>query len=804
MFPRKAKLSIKRFRIAVPAGLCALALWAGLYGAAFVAPRPAARLEVPAPLLAAVRPGPLVPEGSFSVSIWRGDDAGHGAWQAVGQLGADKYNRTQLLVLRDLPAGALRVRVEKSGGGGAHLDALLLNGAPPRAVSGAPLAKLARADEDISDADVGPIEAEFNAAAGPSRQSAILTLAGRIEPEVLSREPVKFPVRNGRQEITPQSAFFDYTLGSRPGALSPDGELRGERLGEPLFYGWSPNGSGHPNSMIYGWAQDDGETLFVALDFTGDNTYDGGVDYAKVYVNLPDGVREFKLTVPDQRWGRPGFTYTDRVDWEHKVYEFAIPLRELGLDPAQAQGKLLPLAFALYGTFASPADNSEFNASLAFDSTQNCFIAVRGFWMGSNADIYAKSLKEGGQATAIDGPIGATFQSTSSLLPVTDVAYDPVSKAFLAVFLNPTPLDIYARLIGADGLPAGVQSTISNNVGDDDSPAVSANASSGGYLVVWSRFETDDTNIKGMLVSGAGIETAVDIPITVAVGNEVAPSIAYQKPQDRHLVVYNNSSAQVIERVFVAADGTVIPSVTVVSTTNSGTQTPDIAYNPVADEFLVVWSRFGYIIGQRLDASGTNILGEIPIAATGFGSRPRVAFDPIKGTYLVVWDEQVSTNYEVASRVVGADGTTPDGVVTLFTDPTDEHHVGDVAANSLSGGFLIVVVKGTQQILTPWTLQSTFIGSVSHAAQRSLPPGAGYALLGLAGLALLLGLLRRGVPRLRPAFAVVAVALAIHLTVMGGLVACTSSSDSTDKEQTEETPDEEQPADTTVAPCPLQ
>ena len=53
-----------------------------------------------------------------------------------------------------------------------------------------------------------------------------------------------------------------------------------------------------------------GKPLVIA---PADNTMDGGKDYAKVYVNTPEGLRMFKASVPEQRWGRPGFTYTERV-----------------------------------------------------------------------------------------------------------------------------------------------------------------------------------------------------------------------------------------------------------------------------------------------------------------------------------------------------------------------------------------------------------------------------------------------------------------------------------------------------------
>lgn len=64
-----------------------------------------------------------------------------------------------------------------------------------------------------------------------------------------------------------------------------------------------------------------------------------------------DGVKEFKVSVPEAKWGITGFTYTDKVKCQHKVYEFKIPLEDAGMDTLQP-GDKLELAFAAYGTMA--------------------------------------------------------------------------------------------------------------------------------------------------------------------------------------------------------------------------------------------------------------------------------------------------------------------------------------------------------------------------------------------------------------------------------------------------------------------
>lgn len=117
----------------------------------------------------------------------------------------------------------------------------------------------------------------------------------------------------------------------------------------PFFKEYSVTGTGHPSGFTYGWVRNDTQSLYVTIDFTPDDTMDGDKDYARVYVKTERGIRDFKVSVPETKWGRPDFTYTDKVAYQHKVYDFAIPLEEIGVKDLDTQRELL-LAFAAYGT----------------------------------------------------------------------------------------------------------------------------------------------------------------------------------------------------------------------------------------------------------------------------------------------------------------------------------------------------------------------------------------------------------------------------------------------------------------------
>jgi uncharacterized delta-60 repeat protein/uncharacterized repeat protein (TIGR01451 family) len=279
-----------------------------------------------------------------------------GVWQEVGGLGYDQFPAEERLGLDGLDlAGEVKIRVGHAGDTAAHIDSILLDGRPPHSVLGASedtalaLKKLASRDCDLIDAQGRVLVLTFDAQAGAS----VFSLVARIDPEHIPETPYQFPLENLYETMSEDSAFYTYIWDSQPGTLEVDGDINDEDLRTPFFKEFIEPGTGHPSAFIYGWVWNDDQRLYVAIDFVSDNTMDGDADYTTVYVKVPAGLRAFKVSVPEQTWGLPGFVYTERAVYQHKVYEFAIPLAEIGL-AAPESGQPLDLAFAAYGTAGPP------------------------------------------------------------------------------------------------------------------------------------------------------------------------------------------------------------------------------------------------------------------------------------------------------------------------------------------------------------------------------------------------------------------------------------------------------------------
>jgi hypothetical protein len=278
------------------------------------------------------------------------------SWQEAGSLSYDRFLRERKIDLAGIISSTdtVTLRLVQKAGGKAHLDAVLLGGEAPIQVNdeeGMAIRKLSKKDYDVIGLEQGSMVFSFLV----NTNSKMLEVSARIEATTISQTPFLFPVQNGEWNISEASDFYTYQMNSKEETSGSDQILSRVANQEPFFKHSCLPGSGHPQGYVYGWVMNDEKNLYVALDVTIDNTMDGDKDYAKVYVKTGAGVKAFKLSAPETRWGKTAFIYTDKVAYQHKVYEFTIPLQELDMDDSKNIGQL-SLAFSVYGTAADPIE----------------------------------------------------------------------------------------------------------------------------------------------------------------------------------------------------------------------------------------------------------------------------------------------------------------------------------------------------------------------------------------------------------------------------------------------------------------
>jgi hypothetical protein len=625
----------------------------------------------------------MKPNGEVSVYVFRDSD-----WQKVGDLTFDRFFRERAIDLSTYISGtdAVRIRLLQKGGGAAHIDSIFLGGISPAEVHGIQdniaLKKLTQKDYDVIDAYQKAVEVNFPA----KRKNNILTLTARVEGERISKIPFQFPLRNLFTEINERSEFYTYTIGSKN---------KGSR---PFFKEYSRTASGHPSGFTYGWVSSDDKNLYVKIDFTPDNTMDGDKDYAKVYVKTDNGLKEYKVSVPERKWGKSDFTYTDKVTYQHKVYQFTIPFSELGIHNVKDEENLL-LAFAAYGT-AFPGD---YSSDLAYDPANNRYLALFARWGTADVDLY-------GQLINCDGtPYDEEFiiYDSEGYLDYAKVAYDSDNQRFLVVWSYEQ--DIFGQLVNADGTLNGTNITISDAVNSQADTDVTYDHVNDKFLVVWiDRRNYGDTwtDVYGQLINANGSLDGDYFIICDDDAFQHSPAVAFDSTYQRFLVSWEDlrsgpGTNRDIYGQLVNANGSLNGGNFVICDAAEQQWTPHISNDSTNHRFLVVWNDdrnsthyISDIYGQLINASdGSPEGGNFLISdATDAQISPEAAFDMASDRYLVVWrDSRNSSAYpDIYGQFVSVNGSL-NGDNLVVADALDiRYDFPQIAYNSNYENFLVL------------------------------------------------------------------------------------------------------------------
>ncbi len=264
------------------------------------------------------------------------------------------------------------------------------------------------------------------------------------------------------------------------------------------------------------------------------------------------------------------------------------------------------------------------------------------------------------------------------LLTVALSAAGIASGAGEAVALEPVGSDFRISKVGSDG--------ITNSFAAD--PALAYNATAGEYLVVWQQVD-GEREIFGQRVdaAGAAVGPAFRISNVGADGdlNRSAntPAVAYNPTANEYLVTWHGDGLATNDEneIFgqrLSASGAELGGDFRISNAGSDGDVDRsaangiAAYNPLANEYLVVWQADGLatdeedeIFGQRLSAAGVALGGGdfriSNVGADGDATRDAfanaIAFNPLVNEYLVAWrgDQIANDEFEVyAQRLSGA------------------------------------------------------------------------------------------------------------------------------------------------------
>ena len=250
-----------------------------------------------------------------------------------------------------------------------------------------------------------------------------------------------------------------------------------------------------------------------------------------------------------------------------------------------------------------------------------------------------------------------------------------VRLAVLLTLLCACALGLTPEKVWGDTLPVAASGVAEAN------PAIAFNASAGRYLVVWESAYSDtdyDIAARHVGLDGAPVGDAFSVIWSGAFEN--APAVAYSSASNQYLVVWQERvgsdefAQNDIHARRLDANGNVLGEPFVIANDTRSEDKPAVAYNPAANEYLVVWERRWTaddhdILARRISGAGVP-LGTGPMSLDASAEdqlAPAVAFDANAGQYLIVWQDKNpdTQSYDIHGRRILGNGTAVGDEITI-------------------------------------------------------------------------------------------------------------------------------------------
>lgn len=201
------------------------------------------------------------------------------------------------------------------------------------------------------------------------------------------------------------------------------------------------------------------------------------------------------------------------------------------------------------------------------------------------------------------------------------------------------------------------------------------------FFTVWSdvRYRSKtDVDIYGRILDANGKVITDDIPISVAKGGQAKSAVTFDHINKRYLVVWADwrNAAHIDSDIygqFVGHDGRLIGDNFAVSSRRISQKQPSVAFDPDKKRFLVAWkddreNNLEKLFARFIDADG-KLLGREFAVAKGEGKqdRPSLRYDYKRKRFLVVWRDIVDEKQYLNTTLEGK------GIFSAFIK--DKHHV---------------------------------------------------------------------------------------------------------------------------------
>lgn len=344
------------------------------------------------------------------------------------------------------------------------------------------------------------------------------------------------------------------------------------------------------------------------------------------------------------------------------------------------------------------------NAAVAYNDDLDQYLAV---WADGRAggiyfDLYGQIL------TADGAPVGGNFlirDEAAAILNYPDVAYDTDNQRYIVVWYDMTEIDVEGIMLHSDGSAFGSAFNVSEGDSGDirGYPSAIYHPYLDEYLVAYQGGASGDYEVYGRRVDASGTVGATEYAVSTAAGDQASPDVSVDPSSGGDfLIVWEDGRAGAADEIWgcLMYSTWILGSEFEISTSTTVDQlNPTVAFNPTAGA-----SGAWLVVFQRSESDSSEIGGWLVAAngdpaATGFyinddsGDQlyPDVAYSGYGAQWLVVWEDHRAggSNHDIYGQRVAADGSVAGHVLAIYSPPEEQSYPA-VASSSTNDGFLVV------------------------------------------------------------------------------------------------------------------
>jgi hypothetical protein len=308
----------------------------------------------------------------------------------------------------------------------------------------------------------------------------------------------------------------------------------------------------------------------------------------------------------------------------------------------------------------------------------------------------------------LNGPTSHTTIAPGPTTPVTETQPLPLAPNGCGD-PSPAPYPVWGHRLTTNGVNEHV-------------PVAAFNPKRNEYLVVWSNCPTGDVcNVLGLRTTSQGVP--IGTPITITSGYEdLFPAIGYNNYHGEYLVAYHRDTAtgfHLYGRIILGGGTLWGPELTI-DDSSGGQARASIAFNPTAinhghpGEYLVAYAASGasggMIVTKHVGSYGdVDTLGHT-VDEYGNFDTPDVAYNPARNEYLVTYASIISNtptfqDSDIYAQRLSADGA-PLGFKLYIAVGTPDTTLPQVAVGDDTYFIVHTLgpnnITGTQQIVGAW------------------------------------------------------------------------------------------------------